>query len=222
MSIIAINRNTMTDIDVYDEEGNFRGTFVLQICLQHAYGDGMRVSCIRSVDAVSRLFYDIPISGYVALNLDGIPILNDSIGGVTLEILEDIDSANLKTGETVTLSGNQAYSYLRYRDTDEFGSANLRLERQMEYIGAFFKQAKSKVSSSGEVLDIYDSLQDYMVTSLDFSKLANELLEYGLDDSDIYSIKGETTQPGEFEEFHIDEDALYEMILDIFYNEVEE
>jgi hypothetical protein len=47
-------------------------------------------------------------------------------------------------------------------------------------------------------------------------------MQYELDESNIYSIKGETIQGKKFEEFHADDDALYEMILDIFYNEVEE
>jgi LCP family protein required for cell wall assembly len=226
MSVIAINRNTMTDIDVYDEEGAYVGTYNLQICLQHAYGDGMRTSCIRSVDAVSNLFYDIPISGYVAINLDGIPILNDSVGGVTVQVLEDItyDSkgVELRQGDVVTLKGDEAYAYLRYRDSSKFASADARLNRQMEYLGAFFKQAKSTVTDSDEVMDIYDLLEDYMVTSLDFSKLADELLEYGLDESDIYSLEGETIKNVTFEEFHVDEDALYDLIMKIFYNEIDE
>jgi LCP family protein required for cell wall assembly len=226
MSVIAINRNTMTDVDVYDEDSNYVGTYNLQICLQHAYGDGMRVSCIRSVNTVSSLFYNIPISGYVALNLDGIPILNDSVGGVTVQVMEDISNSSkgvdLHEGDIVTLNGNEAYSYLRYRDTTEFASADARLNRQMEYMGAFFKQAKATVNSSDAAMDIYDSLEDYMVTSLDFSKLFDELLDYGLDDSDIYSLQGETIKATTFEEFHVDEDALYELILQIFYNEIDE
>jgi LCP family protein required for cell wall assembly len=224
MSIIAINRNTMTDIEVYDEEGNLRGTYNLQICLQHAYGDGMRLSCIRSVDAVSHLFYDIPISGYVSMNLDGIPILNDSVGGVTLEVMQDLKNTsmgvNLHKGETVTLNGDEAYVYLRSRDTDVFASANDRLERQEQYLGAFCKKAKLTISDSDAATDIYDSLEDYLVTSVDFTKLVDELMQYELDDSDIYSIKGETVQGKTFEEFHVDDEALYEMILNIFYNEV--
>jgi LCP family protein required for cell wall assembly len=226
MSIIAINRNTMTNVDVYDEDSNYVGTYKLQICLQHGYGDGMRVSCIRSVNVVSRLFYNIPISGYVALNLDGIPILNDSVGGVTVQVLEDISNSSkgveLHKGDIVTLNGNEAYSYLRSRDIDVFASADARLNRQMEYMGAFFKQAKATITSSDEALNIYDSLEDYMVTSLDFSKLVDELLDYGLDESDIYSVAGETVMGTKFEEFYVDEDALYDMIIQIFYNEVDE
>jgi LCP family protein required for cell wall assembly len=226
MSVIAINRNTMTDVDVYDKDSNFVGTYNLQICLQHAYGDGMRVSCNRSVDAVSGLFYNIPISGYIALNLDGIPILNDSVGGVTVQVLDDISypskDVELHQDDIVTLTGDEAYAYLRYRDTSKFASADARLNRQMEYIGSFFKQAKTTIKSSDDAMDVYNSLEDYMVTSLDFSKLVDELLDYGLDESDIYSLEGETIKATTFEEFHVDEDALYELILDIFYNEIDE
>lgn len=226
MSVIAINRNTMTDVDVYDEDGKFVGTYNLQICLQHAYGDGMRVSCIRSVNTVSSLFYNIPISGYVALNLDGIPILNDSVGGVTVQVLDDINNTSkgveLHAGDIVTLNGDEAYSYLRYRDTSEFASADARLNRQMEYLWAFFKQAKSTINNSDAAMDVYDSLEDYLVTSLDFSKLVDELLDYGLDESDMHSLEGETIKATTFEEFHVDEDALYELIIQIFYNEIDE
>jgi LCP family protein required for cell wall assembly len=226
MSLIAINRNTMTDIDVYNEDWTLRGTYKLQICLQHAYGDGMRVSCIRSVDAVSHLFYDVPISGYVSMNLDGIPILNDSVGGVTLEVMQDLQNTSkgvdLHKGDMVTLNGNEAYVYLRSRDTNVFASANDRLERQIQYMGAYYEKAKLTINDSDDAMDIYDSLEDYLVTSVDFSKLVDELMQYELDESNIYSVQGETVQGKNFEEFYVDDTALYELILDVFYNEVEE
>jgi LCP family protein required for cell wall assembly len=225
MSVIAINRNTMTDVQVYDKEGNLRGTYQRQICLQHAYGDGMRVSCQRSVDTVSNLFYDIPISGYLSLNMDGISLMNDAVGGVTLEILQDMSYSNgnidLKEGETVTLNGEEAYVYLRGRDTNVFASANKRLERQVQYIGAFLGQTRETVGDSEtELLRIYNTLEDYLVSNVDFVKLAGQLLKYELDESNIYTLAGETSMGAKYEEFNVDEDALYELILEIFYNEV--
>ena len=95
ISVIPINRNTMTLVDVYDKAGFFIGQAELQICLQHGYGDGMRSSCLRTVDTVSRLFDDIPISGYLSLNMDAIPILNDALGGVTVEVMDDLDNPSL-------------------------------------------------------------------------------------------------------------------------------
>ena len=47
-------------------------------------------------------------------------------------------------------------------------------------------------------------------------------MNYHFDQSSIYSLEGETVQGDKFEEFYVDEDALYEMIIDIFYEPVEE
>ena len=52
--LIAINRNSMTDVDVFDADGNYTGVFTKQIALQHGYGDGGEESCKRQVQAVSR------------------------------------------------------------------------------------------------------------------------------------------------------------------------
>ena len=69
LQVISINRNTMADIELCDEEGIDMGILKTQICLQHAFGDGKRLSCSKTVDAVSGLFQNIPISGYLAMNM---------------------------------------------------------------------------------------------------------------------------------------------------------
>ena len=224
ISVIAINRNTMTTVDVYGRDGNYRGTAELQICLQHGYGDGMRISCTRTVNTVSRLFDNIPIAGYFSINMNGIPILNDAVGGVTVEVLEDINSYGhqLKKGETVTLKGTQSLAYVRSRDTDEFDSATRRLERQQQYIISLMSKMKS-VASQGEkaIMSMYESAEDYIVTNIDFLELAEAGAEYSFDSSDMYTIPGETIMGARFEEHYIDENALYDMIIEIFYEVVE-
>ena len=47
VSIIAVNRNAMALVDVYDEDGVYMGQYTKQITLQHGYGDGMELSCER-------------------------------------------------------------------------------------------------------------------------------------------------------------------------------
>jgi hypothetical protein len=89
-------------------------------------------------------------------------------------------------------------------------------------MGAYYEKAKLTINDSDDAMDIYDSLEDYLVTSVDFSKLVDELMQYELDESNIYSVQGETVQGKNFEEFYVDDTALYELILDVFYNEVEE
>lgn len=120
LKVVSINRNTITNIALCDEKGNDLGEVDAQICLQHAFGDGKRLSCTRSVDAVSNLFDHIPISGYLAMNMGAIPMMNDAIGGVELTVLQNIANedkdVDLKKGEDVTLSGDEAYCYLRTRE----------------------------------------------------------------------------------------------------------
>lgn len=41
VSIIAVNRNAMALVDVYDEDGVYMGQYTKQITLQHGYGDGI-------------------------------------------------------------------------------------------------------------------------------------------------------------------------------------
>jgi hypothetical protein len=37
----------------------------------------------------------------------------------------------------------------------------------------------------------------------------------------MYTVPGETVKTEVFEEYHVDDKALYQMIIDIFYEEVE-
>ncbi|MBQ9490851.1 MAG: LCP family protein, partial [Lachnospiraceae bacterium] len=137
-TLININRDTMTDIDVYTETGVFLATMKRQITLQHGYGDGKEISCERSVSAVSKLFYNLPIHGYCAINLEAVPKINDAVGGVDVVALEDVKEGSktiFKEGQKVHLSGKFATLYVQSRD-DSFGSAGRRAERQKQYVVA--------------------------------------------------------------------------------------
>lgn len=223
MSMVAINRNSMTDIDVYDINDNYVDTINAQICLQHTYGDGGKISCMRTETAVSSLMDDIPISGYYSMNLDGIPILNDALGGVEVNVLDDIDAfgVKLKKGENLTLNGKQAYAYIRSRDVDEFNSATERLERQKQYIESMTKKIRSlnTIGADG-LMDLYNNLKDYSVTDMDMASLVNELQDYEFS-GEMYTVPGQMVKGDPYEEFNIDEDGLKKLVIDIFYVETE-
>lgn len=227
MSVISIQRNTMTRIETCSVTGKSMGYTEAQICLQHAYGDGKNLSCVRSTEAVSYLFYNLPISGYLSMNMDGMPIMNDAIGGVEVTVLEDLTNkskgVSLKKGETVTLTGDEAYVYLRSRDMDEFDSASDRLRRQEQYITAYMNKLEKIASSNpSAAVKIYESLEDYIVSSIDFANLVSEVQDYTFSSDSMYTVPGETRMGEKYEEYYVDEDAFYEMIIDIFYEEVTE
>lgn len=230
IELLAINRNSMTEVDVYDSDNNYVRTDLLQVCLQHGYGSGREDSCEREVQAVSRLFYGLPIHGYIAMNMAAVPILNDSVGGVRLEVMEDVpwgsEAIASGKGNIVTLEGMDAYYYLQYRDVEIFDSATMRLERQKQYLNAFAHQAITETKEDISFpITVLDRLADYTVTDMNASKvmyLATTYINYSFNTEGIYTLEGETiTGGGGFEEFYVDEDALYALIIDVFYEKAD-
>ena len=228
VNIVAINRNTVVDVDTYNHDGSFNATIPLQITLQHGYGDGRNLSCERQLAVVSKLFKDIPIHGYVAINMGAIPEINDAVGGVPVVVEENsaYKSSLLKNnvGKEVILKGNDAYEYIHNRDTNEFDSAGKRLGRQKQYLLKFIDRAKQKTKEDISFpITMYNKIADYVVTDVSVSEIgyiASESLGYKFNKDKIYSLEGETVQPGEFEEFYPDEEALFDLIVEIFYKQV--
>lgn len=227
IKVIGINRNTMTDIDVYNETGSYVTTIEAQICIQHGFGNGLEKSCEYQKQAVSKLFYNLPIHGYAAINMSAIPTINDAVGGVDVTVLEDLTriDESLVEGQNVHLMGKSAFWYVKYRDTGVFGSADMRLARQKQYLNAFIKTAKNTAKSDiGVALDVYQAVSSMMTTDItadEVAYLAPILVDYQFDSDSFYMLDGETVMGEEFEEFYADEDALYELILEVFYREVE-
>lgn len=227
VSIIGINRNTMTEIDIYNEEGAYVDTVIAQIAVQHGFGNGVEKSCEYQRDAVSRLFYHLPIHGYAAINMSAIEVLNDEVGGVDVTVLEDMTSESpvFVKGEKVHLEGKDALTYVRYRDEEAFASADRRLERQKQYLAEFVKVAKDTVKQDiSGVVRLYQAVSPMMVTDITADEavyLASQALDYKTGADDFYMLKGETVMGEQFEEYNIDEEALYELILKIFYEPVE-
>lgn len=227
VKIIGINRNSMSDIKVYDEEGEYVDTVKAQIAVQHGFGNGMEESCEYQKEAVEKLFYGLPIHGYAAVNMSAITTINDAVGGVEVTVLEDLTKKDqsLVEGEKVHLMGRSAFWYLQYRDTGIFGSADLRLARQKQYLNCFINTAKNAAKEDiSIVLDLYRAIMPQMVTDVTLDEvayLAPMLLEYRFDEDSFRTMDGETVMGEQFEEFYPDETALYELILEIFYEKVE-
>lgn len=224
--VIGIPRDTMAEVDVYTKDGEFKERSVRQITLQHGYGDGAELSCERSREAVSRLFYNLPIHGYCAINMGAIPLINDAVGGVDVEALESIRFKGFRTeeGEAIHLEGMGSYHYLHYRDVTSFNSAGQRLERQKQYLGAYAAKAMEAVKTDITLpVTLYRTLSRYMVTDISADEagyLASQILGYHFDSGNLYSLEGETVMGDRFEEFYIDEAAFYELVLKVFYEEV--
>lgn len=223
---LPINRDTMTDVKSLDDDGTYLATTYMQISLAHATGDGMETSCENTVDAVSNLLYGQAIDGYASLNMDAIEVLNHLVDGVTVTIEDDFskEDPSLKMGETVTLTDEQAMHYVRGRMNVGDGSNEGRMRRQSQYLSALKTKLMDKCQADNAfALDIYDSLEPYMVTSLsrnDFIKLAASLVT--AQEQDTLEIQG-TNAVGDtgFNEFTVDENSLADAVIQLFYDRVE-
>lgn len=225
LSLISIHRNLMTTVKMYNREGEYTGDAELQICLQHGYGDGERLSCQRTADCVSNLFYGVPIHGYVSLNMGGIGLLNDALGGVELTVMQDLNvqsrNVHLTEGETKVLSGEEAYVYVRSRDTTQFDSASDRLARQEQYLNKMIPAMLKKIRRASSAVSVYGASEDYIYSNVDYSKLADELSDVTYDSEEgIRDIPGEVVMGEQLEEFYADDDGLYQLVLDVFYDKV--
>lgn len=227
IKIIGVNRNTMADIDFYNETGAYVTTSKAQLAIQHGFGNGMEESCEYQKKAVQKLFYNIPIHGYAAINMSAIVTINDAVGGVDVKVLEDLTrmDKSLVEGQDVHLAGESAFWYVKYRDTDCFGSADMRLDRQKQYLQALIKTAVGAAKKDITVVtNLYQAVMQQMVTDISLDEvayLAPELVDYRFGEDSFYTLGGETVMGEKFEEFYPDEDTLCEMILEIFYEKVE-
>lgn len=226
IEIIAINRDTMTEIQMYGyNESNQK--VVAQIAAQHGFGDGMEKSCELTRDAVSKLFYDLPIHGYVSINMGAVAKLNDAIGGVCVTVLEDMTKVkkSWSEGTEVTLMGKDAYTYIRWRDMNEFESSRSRLSRQKQYISAFMGKAKEATKKDITLpITLYSEFSKYMVTDIEVEELTylvSQLSDYEFKADAVYTLEGTTQMGDKHEEFYPDKDALKKLMIDIFYREVE-
>lgn len=228
ISLLVIDRNTMTDIKMVGmgEDGSdiIR---TAQIAVQHGFGDGGKRSCELARDTVSALLYDLPVHGYVSVNYEAIPYINDSVGGVEVIIPEDAAAfrEDWNTGEQVLLKGQEAIEFVKRRDITVFESARRRAARQKTYLTTFAAKAMAQTKSDITFpLNLYNQVKSYIVTDIspdEISYLASRLINYHFDGDRIYTMEGETIMGEKFEEFYPDMDALKELMIQLFYEKVD-
>lgn len=220
VNILQICRDSMVNIEVYDLNGNFLYSRFAHLTLQYAYGNGRETSCQMTKQRVEELLYQTPIDGYVALDIDAIRIINDAVGGVEITIPEDytmIDPSFIK-GETVTLTGEQAEKYVRYRDTSVLGSNTGRMERQVQYIPALITKFRSKFGGEGLYEKFYPLIKDYMVTDLSADQI-DELGNYNLNTENTQFVPGEYKNGKIHDEFYVNNDELQKILIKMLYKE---
>ena len=214
--VIQLNRDTMTDVPWLDVIGNYGGTEFQQLCLAFNSGDGGRASCLNTVDAVSSLLFDAPIDHYIQVPLSAIPVLNNLVGGVPVQIPEDLTAVDpaFVEGATVHLTGDQAEKFVRARRYLEDDTNLARMFRQQIYLDSFRKQAQKAIHSESDfVMKLVEKLGEHMQSDLTAQQLSD--LVQNLDRSQVAPIRtadGELIAGAEHYEFFVDEASLWEIV----------
>ena len=219
INVINVPRDIITDVGVYSPAGGFVGLEKQAIAAAYAYGDGRDISCINTEDAVSRLFYNLPIKTYVSLNITGISTINDSIGGVDVVSPETVDQ--FVEGERYHLVGETASDFVRMRSKDRADANLLRNERQK----IFFKEFVAKVVAETRKdiqtpLRIKDIAEPYSCTNLNADRITYLSTEFivNRDMKFVYSsVPVEVAQVGDNAENYVKEKEFYELFLKLFY-----
>lgn len=224
IKVLFIPRDSMTRIEVFNPYGQSLGETTDHLNIQYAFGDGKEKSCELMKTAVSNMLDGLPIQGYCSMNMDGISVITDFVGGIQLTIPDDsLADVNpeYKKGAVVDITGETAEQFVRYRDIDKTQSALVRQERQKTFLQALVQKAQEKAGEdAGFVTGLYDSVKSYTVTNMGndiFAKLL-AALQNGITDTE--TVPGEGTHGENFDEYHIDEDALSDLIISMFYEKI--
>lgn len=225
-TLLQLNRDTMCDVPMLDEKGNYVSLRHEQLALAHTYGNGLEKSCENTVYAVSRFLYGIGIDNYFALTMDAIPVLNDLVGGVTVTVEDDFTGIDptLIQGETVTLSADNVENYVRSRMNMVEDPTNInRMKRQRTYMIGLVDALKDAVDQdSSFVIDAYTAISKSLVTDCSIDELsdyADRFSGYSL--SGVLTTDGEAIKGEKYMEYYVDEEALQELVIDVFYTPLE-
>lgn len=227
MTLISVSRDTMCDITILEDDQHQQGVAHAQIALSYAYGDGLSVSCELCREAVSTLFHGLEIDGYGAFFLGGVGKLNDAMDGVTVAVPQDLPGLavfrGMTPGGTATLTGEQARAFIQWREETATGNDG-RMQRQKLFLLGAIDQLRRQIKSNpASVLSLYTTVNDYILTDLDLSRivyLATEAASMRFSGDILRVPTGEGTVSAQNHlELPVDEEGLNDLILSVFYEE---
>lgn len=229
MKVVAIPRDSMCDIRMFDVEGNDLGWHRQHLNLAYAYGDNPESGCMYTSQAVSRLFNGIPMNYYAAIDLNSIKEIHEVVGTLKVKVpnqsLVNVNSKWYKGG-TAVLTSENVEKFLRTRNVHQDFSNEPRMERQKNYLLAYYKKFKENLDKDFDnIMQKMYTIIDNVTSNISYSDMenfANMILEYDFNDKNDYFIVDGQNQSGDYhDEFELDEKSLHELTKSLFYIEEE-
>lgn len=222
--VLNLNRDMMVKMPMLNRYGKQQGTYYGQLAYSHTYGDGMKDSCENVRATVSDIFNGIRIDHFFSLNIDTIPILNDAVGGVEVNVVDDFSAVDpqIPMGK-FKLMGQHALNFVQARGGvgDELNISRMR--RHEAYMEGFVDAARAKLEDDSQFLvDAYQQIVDYIVTDCSLQSLNRLQLDFAdYSRGELLTVEGENRLGEVYYEFYADEDALLDLTLDLFYAPME-
>lgn len=219
---VMIDRDTIADVTTYGVFGNTSGKRQMQICLAQAFRGKETTGSDNTVDAVTRLLCGAPIDYYIAIDIEGITLLNDAIGGVEVTLEDDFTALDPKMtrGTEVLLKGAQAEIFVRSRMNIADGTNASRMNRQRMYLESLMSKLFAQSNGQNDWLeDGLEALTGHYEANMSDTVIYDALQRY-----DDYDIKPFVTLPGEyhigtdnFTEFWLDENGTQDILTDLWF-----
>ena len=181
---------------------------------------------------LSTLLGGLRIDDYYTINMADIDKINNAIGGVTVNIEENMTNIDpeFAEGASVHLTDDQAEKFVRARMSVGDGSNKGRMARQTQYMQKAYSMVIGQLRDNPEyVNDLYDQLSSSVETSGDgseISRLTNHMIQYdnlGILQLDGTTKFGDTQGDGiEHEEFYVNEDSIISVlgkVMDLYQDE---
>lgn len=211
-----------TVITITDDE-NISGKKRIRIGQARALPGEDMTGSDDTVLALSQLFYGVPIDHSIAVDIDGVSILNDAIGGVLITLEDDLTEldSELVQGTTVSLNGQQIKKFLCGQINPADGAGVSRTELQKVYLDHLRAKLLEHTDGKLYLLKELSKLDGYYVTDLRGGELLSALRRY-----ENYEWKESIDLPGEYhsgedeaQEFWLNESKTWEILKDLWFKE---
>lgn len=175
-----------------------------------------------AMDTVGNLL-NIPVHYYVELNFKGMENIVNILGGVKINVHEDMDYEDptqdlyihIKKGEQI-LNGENAVGFVRYRSgyTDQDLG---RIRAQQDFIKAFINQITSP-KIIPKAFNILQAMSKCVKTNMDEKEItyyAIKLKDLNIDNIKMHTLPGDANYIGKTSYYIYDEEKLKEMGIEI-------
>lgn len=215
-TVLQLNPNTAVD---YTPPGT-QEALEIPLGQVYSYGSGGSDSGFAQLKAVSKYLNGITMDHYLMFTMDAVAIVNDFVGGVTLELTEDLQEEypEQTLGERVTLDGERALKYLRFREAEDIASKRY-MERQCQYMLGLFPRFFEKAQDDDFLAKLTLQIGDGMASDLTLSQMVQmlELLERYELETTVVTIEGTAEEKDGQWLFVQDETAHRRVMEALFY-----